>query len=374
MKIMIVTPYYYPKTGGLENYAQQIARGLKARGHEVLIVTTNHEAKQRTEQVIDAIRVIRLPIAFKFSNTPLHPLWYWWLRTIIKQERPDIINAHAPVPGIADAAIFAAGKTPTALTYHAATLRKPGSLVFNTVARLYELAQKPMLARATAVVAVSDYVRECFAPAVRAKTHIVYNAIDPSDVPVAPAKPESHHLVFVAGLDATHAWKGLDRVLEAVSIAVKTTPGIRLTVLGDGNRRAWYEQEAQRLGIADVVTFAGHVAGADKYRAIQRASAMVVYPTTANDAFPTVMIEAWACGVPVIAARIGALTSLVANDTDSFLVEPDNAAVLAKRLTELLADPARLANAAVIAQRTVRQKLTWQQSCAATEKVFEAIR
>ena len=60
----------------------------------------------------------------KISNTPINPLWYRTLKSIIRAEKPDIINSHQPVPFIGDLAAFLAGNIPFVLTYHQGTMRK----------------------------------------------------------------------------------------------------------------------------------------------------------------------------------------------------------------------------------------------------------
>src|SRR3989344_8783646 len=109
-KIMFVTPYFYPKIGGLENYAYNIAKGLKKKyDWEVVVVTSNHEQPHKyKEEKIDGMKVYRLPRWFKVSNTPINPMWYFMIKKIIKKERPNIINAHTPVPFMADMAAMAA--------------------------------------------------------------------------------------------------------------------------------------------------------------------------------------------------------------------------------------------------------------------------
>ncbi|HEV2412376.1 MAG TPA: glycosyltransferase family 4 protein, partial [Candidatus Saccharimonadales bacterium] len=159
MKIMVVTPYFSPKIGGLESYALNLSQELKAQGNEVFIVTSNHLAQKRAEETIQGLRVTRLPVLFNLWNTPVNPLWYFSLRKIIKREKPDIINAHSPVPFMADMAILASGKTHTTLTYHAATLEKDGSTIFSIIAKIYGFLQKPSFRKASSIVAVSQYVK-----------------------------------------------------------------------------------------------------------------------------------------------------------------------------------------------------------------------
>src|SRR5437667_4672077 len=102
-KIIIVTPYFYPRTGGLENYAFNIAKGLKKKNRwNVTVITSNHLGNKKTKEFIEGIKIYRLPILFKISNTPINPMWYFDIKKIIFEEKPDVINAHSPVPFIAD--------------------------------------------------------------------------------------------------------------------------------------------------------------------------------------------------------------------------------------------------------------------------------
>src|SRR2546430_400729 len=105
MKLMVVTPYYHPKIGGLENYARQLGIALKENEKwEVVVATSNHEGRASRIDSVDGMKVYRLGTWFKLSNTPVNPLWPLMMRRVIKAEKPDIILAHTPVPSMADAA------------------------------------------------------------------------------------------------------------------------------------------------------------------------------------------------------------------------------------------------------------------------------
>ena len=123
MKIMIVAPYFYPKIGGMENYAYNIGKGLKEKyGWEVVVVTSNHEERKYKEEQMDGMKIYRLPFWFKISNTPINPMWLFSIHKIQKEEHPDIINAHSPVPFISDITSLIAGKIPLVTTYHSGSM------------------------------------------------------------------------------------------------------------------------------------------------------------------------------------------------------------------------------------------------------------
>jgi len=363
MKLLMVAAYYHPRIGGLETYARELGIALRdLEGWEVVVVTTNHMGRRDVMASADGMRVRRLGTWAKVSNTPLSPLWPVKIRKIIRQERPELILAHTPVPSLADAAALAAGRTPFVLAYHAASLHKVGTPVFNGIARAYRVYERATLAKASKIIAVSEYVRDHLPTSVRAKTVVIPNAVWERDIR-GRDQPTDPSFLFINSLDRTHAWKGLDLLLQAIARYREVYgESVALTVLGDGNNRKHYEASARELGIVDFVRFCGWQTGEAKEAAFRTATALVMYPTTANDAFPTVMLEAWARGVPVVAARIGALSSLIVDHLDGFLVKPHDPASLADVLhhvTELdQAERAKIADAAAL--RT-RQSYTWER-------------
>ncbi|HKX24644.1 MAG TPA: glycosyltransferase family 4 protein [Candidatus Saccharimonadales bacterium] len=377
MKAIVVTPYYHPKIGGLEVYARQLNIALKdLKKWEIVVVTSNHDGKQTTEETVDGMKVYRLAPLLKFSNTPLNPQWPFMMRKIFKAEQPDVIIAHTPVPSLADAARVAAPrKTPFVVVYHAATLLKGDSVIFDTIARAYQTYERFLLGRADLICAVSDYVKKQFPQKYQAKTKVVTNAVWERDI-VTRRQPTRANFLFVGSLDRTHGWKGLKLIIEAVAMT-RDRYGDRatLTVMGDGNDRANYEALARDLGIAAHVTFLGNKTGEEKDDAFRKATALVAYPTSANDAFPTVMLEAWARDVPVVAAKIGPLPSLVKNGKDGYVVRPHDVKALATTLHKVLATPTaeRKAIARAAAERT-RDNHTWEKQADILSTLVEGLK
>lgn len=355
MKILIATPYFHPRTGGLETYAWHLAHGLRAAGVQVVVVCGDAVPAVRRE-LLDGLVVYRLPIWRTVSNTPLHPGWPWMLWRILRAERPDVINAHTPVVFMVDAVALVAGRRPLVVTYHAAQLAKDGGLGMRVLIRAYEVVQRLTLARADAVVAVSPYVRDRLDRG-RRRTHLVSNAVPAVG---GPNDSAGDGLVFIASLQRTHAWKGLDPVLDALGRhRDRYGEPPRLTVLGDGDDRARYEARVDRLGLRAAVTFAGQVCAAERDRVLRRTRLLVAYPTTANDAFPTVLLDAWAQGVPVVVAAVGALPSLVDEGVTGMLARPDDPDDLVRAWRVLLDDAERARTLGENGRRRVAAEFTW---------------
>src|SRR6202012_2606380 len=125
--------------------------------------------------------------------------------------------------------------------------------LMSVLIRGYLALQLLTLARARAIIAVSQYVRERLAPW-QGKTPVLPNG---GSAVGEPRDVAGTCLVFVSNLAPTHRWKGLDLVLDALAILKRDGLAVSLTVIGDGADRPRYEQRVQELGLSDHVRFAG---------------------------------------------------------------------------------------------------------------------
>jgi glycosyltransferase involved in cell wall biosynthesis len=368
--ILLAVPYFYPQTGGMEHYAHNIAKGLRSNGWRVVIATSGPvETMQKT--TIDDFTVYQLPIWKVISNTPVNPKWFSMLRQVIRAEQPDVINTHTPVPFMADMAGLAAGRRPYVVTYHAATLFKPGSSLMTVLTWFYLPMQAITLFRAKAIVAVSPYVKASLSKRNSRKTHVIHNAVN---LPKTFGQNPGNGLVFIANLEATHSWKGLSLILTSIGrIRDLTGTAPHLTIIGDGSARAEYERQVADLYIEEFVTFAGRRVGADRDRWLRRGVALIAYPTTANDAFPTVFVEAWSEGLPIIAAAIGPIPSLISNKKTGILVKPNDPAALATAIIKLFEDPTRITEMGAEGRALVENQYTWPRQVDRTAKLLEKL-
>ncbi|MGO8863361.1 MAG: glycosyltransferase family 4 protein [Acidimicrobiales bacterium] len=367
--LLMIAPYFPPFVGGVEQYAWHLARALIATGRwDVTVLTTKRHGFRTDVSDEDGLRVVRFGAWGRYSYTPFSPLWPWQVHRYIKRLDPEVINAHTPVPIFADVAAWASGTRPFFLTYHAATLKKDAGRLFNLAERSYRVLERFTLNRTDAVLAVSDFVGETLRGRVKGKLVTFPNAVPAASLSQGPVQPTPGQFVFIARLDKEHRWKGLEGVLEAIALC----PEARLKVAGDGDLRADYEKRAADLGVSDRVEFLGVVSGEAKDQLIGASSALIAYPTTSNDAFPTVLLEAWAARVPVVAADIGALGTLVQDGVDGFLVPPSEPGALAQTLTGLMKDPATMLRCGE-SGRNKMEHLTWEAQALRFEQLVESI-
>ncbi len=133
--------------------------------------------------------------------------------------------------------------------------------------------------------------------------------------------------------------KGVDSLLRAIA----TTPQWHLTVAGDGPQRQPLEQLAQELGVKDRVAFLGGVSNDQVRQQMQTTDlfALACHPDADGDrdGIPVVLIEAMACGVPVVAGDLPAIRELVSNGVSGLLADGANPASMAHAIRNLSTNP-----------------------------------
>ena len=127
MKVLIVLTYYRPHTSGLTIYAERLAKGLVARGHEVTVMTSHtHVARSHpVDTMEDGVRVVRVPVLFRISKGVIMPTFGLWATRLVREH--DVVCLH--LPQFDAAGVAARGRLfgkPTTLTYHCDLKLPPG--------------------------------------------------------------------------------------------------------------------------------------------------------------------------------------------------------------------------------------------------------
>lgn len=338
MKLMVVAPYFYPKIGGMENYAWTIAKGLKEKyGWEVFAVTSNHEENKYKEDVIQGIKIYRLPILFKFSNTPINPMWYFSMKKIIAKEKPDAINAHSPVPFMADIAGAASDNIPFVLTYHAGSMKKNKGLIDMAISAYESTFLKSLFERSDKIVCYTQEFIDTNLKQFKPKIERITPGVD-----IAlfnPAKTYvKNKVLFVGRIEKTSEWKGIKYLLDAMALIIKQNDKAILELVGSGDAVNDFKTYAKQLKIDKQVKFVGPLKGKKLADAYKNTSVLVLPSTSNAESFGMVIIEAMASGIPVIGSDIGGIPQVIDHKINGLLVEPKNSKSLAKAILTLLED------------------------------------
>jgi phosphatidylinositol alpha-mannosyltransferase len=352
MHIALVTEFYYPHLGGVTEHVHHLGRELRRRGHQATIITS-HMASDRTDppfvRRVGTSRVI-------YSNGSFARITTGWrltnrIATVLREIEADVVHVQdglAPVLG--PFAADAAGRLglPVVATFHSWFPRSIGL-------RLLRAPLQRRLDRLAARIAVSEPVVAALSRYFRAAWEIIPNGVDVELFHPNGRRPTDYlargpRLLFLGRLDPRN---GLDTVLDAMPRILARYPRTTLVVAGDGPLRGVYQRAARRLGAA--VQFVGRVNG--ERPEYYGTADMYLCPTT-KASFGITLLEAMACGTPLLASDIIGFRELVDGGSEAVLVPPRRPDDWARAVVELLDDPGRRSEMG-IAGRTKAARYAW---------------
>lgn len=162
------------------------------------------------------------------------------------------------------------------------------------------------------------------------RTFVVRNAVDLERFTATPV-PNCKRATII-GIGSLLPVKRWDRLLTAASQLRKQGLEFLVRIVGDGPQREWLEEKAKDLELTDCVEFLGH---SDNVPALLSETTFLVH-TSDSEGCPNVVIEAMACGRPVVATDVGDIPSLVDDGKTGFVVRRGDDNALIERIGILI--------------------------------------
>ncbi|HEY0606515.1 MAG TPA: glycosyltransferase family 4 protein [Herpetosiphonaceae bacterium] len=377
LRIAHVTATFPPYRGGTGNVCYHNARELARRGHDVHVFTAAIDGASGVEQR-DGITIHRLRPLVRVGNAPILPGLLTALRGF------DVIHLHYPFFGGEITTLAARlSHTPLVITYHQDVLLHG---LMGLIERTLRLTAGRLTLRSAARLLFTsrDYGNASYVrPLLRGReAHIgeLPNGVDTNAFtpgPIDSAFRSQHQLsaedrvaLLVAGLDRAHYFKGVDVFLRALAQLPKDIKGV---IVGDGDLRASYQATAAALGLGDRVRFAGRVSDTDLPRYYRLADVTVLPSVTMGEAFGLVLVESLASARPVIATNLPGVRTVVSQERDGLLVEPNDPAALAQALGQILGDGHRSRNMGQVGRTKVELLYDWAQIGARLEAIYQQV-
>ncbi len=403
MRILHVVHNYHPSIGGSQWLVQNLSERLAADyGDDVTVFTTNAlntatfagrggDLLPPGLETINGVTVRRFAIDTRFAlarkaasaladrlrlpgwdrlrtlhNGPLAP----GLQRAVAESGAEVVMAMAfPLRHMFDARAGAKrAKTPIVFI---GAIHPADSWGFD----------RPMIYRAIqqadAYIALSPFEKEYLAGRGVApeKIAVIGAGVDlpPSPAmadPAARARFSLPDAPVILALGKQNARKRLLFLLQAMQSVWTEHPAAHLVLAGaTGDTTPELRRQAARLDYP--VKIINNLSEQDKGRLLSICDFLVL-PST-EESFGIVFLEAWAHGKPVIGANAGAIATLIADDVDGLLFQPENPASLAAAISTLLANPARRAQLGAAGKQKVHEKYTWGAIVAAVRSVYTQV-
>jgi glycosyltransferase involved in cell wall biosynthesis len=131
--------------------------------------------------------------------------------------------------------------------------------------------------------------------------------------------------------------KGTGIVIESLPLILKTLPYASLDVVGEGGSLAAFQDLAEKLGVSERIVFHGKV-GHEGVIGLLKQADLFCYPTRASEGFPKVVLEALACGLPVVTTRVSVLPELIGKGGAGVLLDEVTPTVFAQAVVDVLSN------------------------------------
>lgn len=318
--------------GGIEKTLLDTLRGLHDRGHPVTLIYCRegdqleayqtfceqtiqvHSFRVNSKFLLDALKIPAPPDSIIYCNE-YADLFFSFTVAALRQ-RPLVAHHHLP----------------------ASTEHTPLSIWKQTVT----------LAHVDRHIAVSDAVKQDWISVLGINKNlidIVYNGVDPNlfnpiSDPTALIQQLSisKNIKLISYVGRLEEYKGLDCLIKGFHLLLQSGVPAKLLIVGKSTvSGAHYEQHLRdlvyQLGIVEQVTFLGHSLNPQSIYCI---SDVVVVPSLWLEAFGRVVIEAMACGIPVIASRVGGIPEILTGRFQNYLFEPGNESSLFQTLNQVI--------------------------------------
>lgn len=327
MKILQVVKLYSPWIGGVEKVAQDIAEGLSGKESLGVDVLCCQAAGRGKIEKINEIKVYRASSLGIFRGMPISIDFLLKFHQLVKSY--DVIDIHQPFP-LADLAIFLfKPKTRIVVHYHSDIARQ----------RLLKYLATPLavntLRRAESIIVSnpntldnSDYLRNFRAKCIVIPFGIDLPAIERQQDQALIRDLRDKYGKYVLYVGRLAYYKGIDYLIKAMKDVSAT-----LIVIGQGDLESKLKAQSKRLGLTSKVVFLGDMPTNLVINYMSAASVFVLPSTYRTEAFGLVLIEAMACGTPIISTELGTGTSWINQDgTTGYVVSPRNAGQIAAKV------------------------------------------
>lgn len=375
MRILVLTPTFFPIMGGAELGIHEICRRL-AENHAVRILTPVPSdrlagAYGSEGEVPQPARyeVLRFADRINLKNAPgqnllrgiVPPFSFSMANQALRQARafrPDAVLAFYALPsGLAAAGIRRKLGIPVLLSLIGRDVPGPG------IPPGWERHVRRVMRAADRTVFISEYCRRALGAAPGAGDEVIPFGVD-SDRFVVPGgggavrdqlaiPPGARVLLAVQRLDP---WKRVDVLIRAQALILKEADAW-LVIGGKGPETGRLRALADELGVSARVRFAGYIPDRELPRYHAMADLFVFHST--YETFCLSLLQAMAAGNPIASVRSTAIPELVRHGENGLLVEPGDAAGLARSVLELLADSGMRERFSRESRRRARSGYDW---------------
>ncbi len=379
--LVVIFEQLVPISGGGTPRTFNIVRSLAEQGHQVYVAASFGVDQAQAMRELGAAGALSLPSVSRMDPAKMRKYAFTYplniLRAAVYAWRlgPDLILAHNTAAGFS--ALL--GKL---LRRRVVTVLDLTDLLFeyledyqgrwlSLVTHVGRCMERTSVRRSNHVITISQAMRDILVHdygAQQDRVDIVHDGVDTgifhrreaANLRAAHAQGADHVLIFHGVIDPQD---GPELLVEAAPLILAQHPRTCFWMVGDGTAVPGLRARVQTAGLADRFFFSGWVHQSDVARYISASDlGLVILPDvlSARGRVTLKEFEYWACGVPAVLPRLPGLLEVVGDEEASLFYTPGDAASLAARVNELLADGPRRREMGRAGRQRVADRFEWR--------------
>jgi glycosyltransferase involved in cell wall biosynthesis len=380
MNILMVTPYFYEPPGGKYG-VMRLSIELNKHGHNVYVISSKVRNAKAYEE-FEGVKVFRKKPLFYMPSLPYAATFVTSdIFRYIKSFNIDVLHVHTIhyFSSLSAAIVSKMINFPYILSILGMTTTFAQEFV-DLIFKIYESTiSKFVIAQASLIVAIAKQLvsRALHLGASPTKIRVIPHGIDPniyspnnlgSNIRARFGIEEDDKVIgFVGRLVPL---KGIKYLLEALKIINKKMDKVKVLIVGDGPQRRELEILINK-NLKRNVIFTGFISKEDLPN-IYPALDIFTLPSL-TEGLSNTLLEAMACGKPVITTSVGGNSELVDNGKNGYLIQPKSSKELAERIVDLLHDPNKRIQMGRRGRDTILRRYTWEKIIPIYEDAYEQI-
>ncbi|KAL6276591.1 hypothetical protein ACE6H2_020192 [Prunus campanulata] len=319
-RILMVSDFFYPNFGGVENHIYYLSQCLLKLGHKVVVMTHAYNNRSGVRYMTGGLKVYYVPWKpFLMQNT--FPTFYGTLpivRTILIREKISLVHGHQAFSTLCHEALMHARTMGYKVVFTDHSLygfADAGSIHMNKVLQ-FTLAEVSQAICVSHTSKENTVLRSGLPPE---KVFVIPNAVDTAMFKPAPERLSSHEIVIVVISRLVYR-KGADLLVEVIPEVCRLYPNVRFIVGGDGPKRVRLEEMREKHSLQDRVEMLGAVQHSQVRSVL--ITGHIFLNSSLTEAFCIAILEAASCGLLTVSTRVGGVPEVLPDDM-IVLAKPD---------------------------------------------------
>uniref|UniRef100_A0A1D1YN71 phosphatidylinositol N-acetylglucosaminyltransferase n=1 Tax=Anthurium amnicola TaxID=1678845 RepID=A0A1D1YN71_9ARAE len=310
--ILMVSDFFYPNFGGVENHIYYLSQCLLKLGHKVVVMTHSYGDRSGVRYMTGGLKVYYIPWKPFFLQNTL-PTFYLTLpimRTIFIRERISVVHGHQAFSTLCHEALMHARTMGYKVVFTDHSLygfADIGSIHMNKVLQ-FTLADVNQAICVSHTSKENTVLRSGIPPG---KVFVIPNAVDTAMFTPAPKKLNCDEVVIVVISRLVYR-KGADLLVEVIPEVCNLFPHVRFIIGGDGPKRVRLEEMREKHSLQDRVSMLGAVPHAQVQSVL--ISGHIFLNSSLTEAFCIAILEAASCGLLTVSTRVGGVPEVLPDD------------------------------------------------------------